>query len=660
MRLEEIFKAAQQTNLSAAELIKASVDSLTQLGVTDLAPAHVRTLTDAHIAFEDQPEFTRYYQRIFFDPLLRLNQRARPPYSGRFLAWSLTHFGVCQLALTEVDLMVEKPRHQLTHMHMGEAVDFAAATFDMPPERSFFRPVPTASIDVLTGIEPEDLFPRCPPISKQTIPLNLQQFFAARTLRLGFVSFSMGVSYSEFCYAFCTAAPHMAPLGKFLYVANDAAESELLMRFIRLLEPKFIFTTRHFEVPVFEAGEPGARFERRLVFIITKVTEDWLVVLSEQAPREGEMTVPIADFRPDSGDTHSRFYEADSRLVLRTPEFFSPKVGRRVVERHYPESAHEMEPVYRQEFAGAKVVHPNIVLTADGRIVGATLQKTRIDNISEKFRRGDAADIAYFDPSTVTFEKLSGRSVLIGCISTHNFGHFVTEAPPKLILLRFFDDLEVDQIIVPKCFARFAREACEVFGIDGLRMKILEDGLECESLVHFHLDWRNVHAIMPQIAKAAEVFNQSDSEESNNLIYLARSDATNRRILNEDEVIACVESRGFDVVLGSKLSFAEEIHRLRRARVIVSAPGQNTSSVMFSRRNSILIELVPDAWAQSRSTDWIHRELWRLCASKGLRYGIVIGKTFEWSGDIHHDIFANFLVDTEQLRIVLDQALAAI
>ena len=104
-----------------------------------------------------------------------------------------------------------------------------------------------------------------------------------------------------------------------------------------------------------------------------------------------------------------------------------------------------------------------------------------------------------------------------------------------------------------------------MFGIDGLRMKILEDGLECESLVHFHLDWRNVHAIMPQIAKAAEVFNQLDSEESNNLIYLARSDATNRRNLNEDEVIACVESRGFDVVLGSKLSFAEEIHRLRRA-----------------------------------------------------------------------------------------------
>ena len=567
---------------------------------------------------------------------------------------------MCQLPLTEVDLMVEKPRHQLTHMHIGEAVDFAAATFDLPPERSFFRPVPTASKDALTGIKPEDLFPRCPPISKQTIPLNLQHFFTAHTLRIGFVSFSLGVPYSEFCYAFCTAAPHMAPNGKFLYVANDAAESEMLMRLIRVQEPKFFFTARHFEVPVFEAGEPGARFERRHVFLITKVTEDWLMLLSEQAPREGETTVPIFDFSPEAEDSHARFYEANSRIVLRPPEFFAPKVGRRQVERHYPEPAYEMEPVYRQEFAGAKVVHPNIVLTADGRIVEATLQKTRIDNISEKFRRSDAADIAYFDPSTVTFEKLSGRSARIGCISTHNFGHFVTEALPKLILLHFFDDLEVDQIIVPKGFARFTREACEVLGINGLKMNILEDGLECESLVHFHLDWRNVHAIMPQIAKAAEAFKLPDLEETNNLIYLARTDATNRRILNEDEVIACVESRGFDVVLGSNLSLAEEIHRLRRARVIVSAPGQNTSSVMFSRRDSILIELVPDAWAQSRSTDWMHRELWRLCAAKGLRHGIVIGKTFEWSGDVHTDIFANFLVDTEQLRVVLDRALAAI
>ena len=85
MRLEEIFKAAQQTSLSAAELIRSSAESLTQQGVADPTPAQVRTMTDAHIAFAGQPEFTSYYQRIFFDPLLRFNERAPPPYTGRFL-----------------------------------------------------------------------------------------------------------------------------------------------------------------------------------------------------------------------------------------------------------------------------------------------------------------------------------------------------------------------------------------------------------------------------------------------------------------------------------------------------------------------------------------------------------------------------------------------
>lgn len=77
-------------------------------------------------------------------------------------------------------------------------------------------------------------------------------------------------------------------------------------------------------------------------------------------------------------------------------------------------------------------------------------------------------------------------------------------------------------------------------------------------------------------------------------IYVSRSDADFRRVLNEDDLYAQLFQKfGFEKVVLSELSFAEQKQLFYESRIIVSAHGAGLANLIFCRLGTSIIELTP-------------------------------------------------------------------
>ena len=74
-------------------------------------------------------------------------------------------------------------------------------------------------------------------------------------------------------------------------------------------------------------------------------------------------------------------------------------------------------------------------------------------------------------------------------------------------------------------------------------------------------------------------------------VYITRSDASHRRIINEDEVIAYLRERGFLILTLSEIPVSEQLRIIVNARVFISAVGAGSSMSMFAREDAWVIEI---------------------------------------------------------------------
>jgi hypothetical protein len=129
-------------------------------------------------------------------------------------------------------------------------------------------------------------------------------------------------------------------------------------------------------------------------------------------------------------------------------------------------------------------------------------------------------------------------------------------------------------------------------------------------------------------------------------IYVSRQKASRRKILNEEEVIACVRNRGFEIVHFEDHSFTEQICLCMSAEIIVGIHGAGLSNTLFMPPGGRLIELQKkNTWASC---------YFRLCHALGLDYYYLFCSHFppeemsEFSTDLN--------VEISQLERLLDAA----
>lgn len=123
-------------------------------------------------------------------------------------------------------------------------------------------------------------------------------------------------------------------------------------------------------------------------------------------------------------------------------------------------------------------------------------------------------------------------------------------------------------------------------------------------------------------------------------LYLSRGDAKTRRIENESELIPLLEEKGFQTIVLSKYSLADQIALLHSAEMVIAPHGAGLSHLAFCKEGTKVLELF--------HTKYFNPCYWHLCAAGSLSYHVL------FDARDTNDEDPNLIIDPNELKQTLD------
>jgi hypothetical protein len=109
---------------------------------------------------------------------------------------------------------------------------------------------------------------------------------------------------------------------------------------------------------------------------------------------------------------------------------------------------------------------------------------------------------------------------------------------------------------------------------------------------------------MPDVKQVfSAAYQDRPHEKTGSRLYITRRGTKLRQIVNEDEVIAGLRSRGFDVIQGQWGNHHDQIAAFARARIVVGVHGAGMSNLIFSEPGTQVLEMFP---SDHRKTSMLH------------------------------------------------------
>lgn len=132
-------------------------------------------------------------------------------------------------------------------------------------------------------------------------------------------------------------------------------------------------------------------------------------------------------------------------------------------------------------------------------------------------------------------------------------------------------------------------------------------------------------------------------------LYITRQKTTNRRIINESELIDWLQKWGFQVVALESLSVQAQANLLASASVVISAHGGGLTNLTFCQPATKVIEIFP--------SQFVYPCYWLISNHLNLDYYYITGSTPE-GYFLHQQLYPNprledILLDMEQLKHTL-------
>lgn len=201
-------------------------------------------------------------------------------------------------------------------------------------------------------------------------------------------------------------------------------------------------------------------------------------------------------------------------------------------------------------------------------------------------------------------EHVAGTSLVLGAHQPvfNNFGHFLSDQFPIL----FFEDqltaLECRRVVVlavrPEPLKVRIRELLGRFSSLDLEVEFLEPNtsvfetaLVPQNLSH-HPKSKTV-ALERLIRRTLDASPQGDGTAPSRL-FVSRSDANDRFLINEAELDSYLEGLGYQTVQGSRLTLDQSIDLFRRAEAVVGVIGAAVANMVFCRPGTPVLSLAPE------------------------------------------------------------------
>jgi capsular polysaccharide biosynthesis protein len=267
---------------------------------------------------------------------------------------------------------------------------------------------------------------------------------------------------------------------------------------------------------------------------------------------------------------------------------------------------------------GGRVTSRGFIITPNGRF---------LEDVSTYFH----------DPNKTTAESLSsqwklrpltevdGRVAVLATEAADLYYHWLFQLLPRYELMRLagieFD--RVDYFYVNSCKSRFQRDTLVSLGVDPSR---IIEGTKVPYL-------RARELIVPSVPLGIGCFrpwmtdflrssflpsNLRNAESSGRRLYISRGLASYRRVLNEDEVIAFLKQRSFEVLAMETMSVPEQAAMMASCDAVVAPHGGGVSNIIFCSAGTKIVEIY--------SPELVATYYWKLSNALNLDYYYMLGK----------------------------------
>nr|WP_232366613.1 glycosyltransferase family 61 protein [Alteripontixanthobacter muriae] len=220
-----------------------------------------------------------------------------------------------------------------------------------------------------------------------------------------------------------------------------------------------------------------------------------------------------------------------------------------------------------------------------------------------------------------------------------NHSHWLTAHLPKLCLLQ--DRGALGQVLLPERLTKTMETSLRLLGLDPAQFQTFKPGeiLNIQELTIVGSDRFRSELLRPVREKLAPPRGQVASKR----VYISRSKAPRRRLLNEDQIWPLFAKAGFERYHMEDLDFAAQVQLMSKTQVLAAPHGAGLTNMIFCPPNSHVLEI---AWLGFPNPNF-----YALACAMGLNYSLVGA---DGNGKSSTLLERDMIVDPEKVRSALE------
>ncbi len=273
------------------------------------------------------------------------------------------------------------------------------------------------------------------------------------------------------------------------------------------------------------------------------------------------------------------------RKTITALEVAANNQGQLVYENNLPIP----NPKFVLELANARVYEDGHIITYDNFLLEDTVIKYPEKPLSEyhMLHRNELPKAHHF----------KGKLAIIASPGSQCYYHWMFQILPRLKILKDLH-IEYDALYIEPLSHPFQLETLAKIGIDNKKIvfakpnsQIIADVLLVPSIAikepSFAFPQWVIDFLRSEFLDATNLEKYKNSKK----IYISRSKAASRRIVNEGEVIKFLESQEFTTVHLEDYSLLEQAAIIASANTIISPHGSGLSNLVFADKGAQVIEI---------------------------------------------------------------------
>lgn len=237
------------------------------------------------------------------------------------------------------------------------------------------------------------------------------------------------------------------------------------------------------------------------------------------------------------------------------------------------------------------------------------------------------------------------------------FFHWITEVLPRMISVRSAFPEAVLVRPTYQSIAEVVSETIEMLGFPSQVLAPMDRPLQIPDVCFRSVPWP-MGGYHPQDLEGVRnlvLKNSKNPGRTDRRLYISRKRAAYRHIANDDEVVAVVTKRGFEVIYAEDLPFIEQVRIFSESEAVVSIHGAGLTNMLWMPKKSAVIEFLKERErsdsSKARESKFLNPSYPRMAALLDHRYAALICKPVEPNRPAK---FADITVDIGALRHTLD------